>query len=678
MNKAIKILLITVCIVSGIVSFFYLCLRNRDVLGEYYAQSSVNVEIKKEFAYNIAIVVETAPNPCSYWLSPTTMPDDNTKTAIMHKSIPLKRPYWNPAIQFPMENAEEALMAIDNIAFFTGNKLHYFSHEEVQKFKRADKDVYSLFFIPGVYYERSVVFRNWSNYYGDINFGIKTLTAFLLFPGKFIPTYFFLILLLFIFRKQIAVLYAAVLNKKNNLAVILLIFILAAGFILRWNGYVRHSGWTDEIYSATRAGNPAMPFLNTFTDPGNPPFYYILLRFWFKVFGWSEESGTILSVLLGTFSIFSIYLPVKLFFGRKAALCAALFTAFSGFSIGYSQEMRGYILLMTLAPLISLALFKFKDKPSIKNLVIYILLSIMTINTHHYGTLLIVANFLLFISYVLYQKQWKKGIAFTAGNAVAVLSAFPYFYYMLFIRNHNFIHNDSKPGIEHFFVFFIIIIFAFIFIFCKNKMLDKYREKTIKNDQYIFFVYLLAVPALIFSLSFIFSFFRMMISFRYLWPVSAPFGFAVSAIIVTYINKINKWPYLTVLLIYIFTVSFNGIMPDIPGRGIEGYKEARAYIAEDSAANPGKNSVMLNNAPANAAYYGYPNLPAYSENPDADVLYILNDIFYINENDMYNELQKNNIDCNNMLKIYFDIKYPRGDGNVVFKIYLKPKLIKQL
>ena len=672
LRKIFKIIITAVCVIGGIGSFLYLCLRNRDTLGEYYARSSINVEIERQYAGNIAIAVETAPDPCSYWLSPTTMPDSDLETVVMHKSIPLKRPYWNPAVQLPAKDSEEALQAIDSIAFFVGNKLHYFSHEEVQQFRRADKDGYSLYYIPGVYYEKSLVFKNWSNYYGDVNFGIKALTAFLIFPARFIPVYLLLGLLLFMYRKQAAALYAAALENKKLTGAVLLVVIAAAGFVLRWNGYVRHSGWTDEIFSAVHAGNPALPFISTFSDPGNPPFYFILLRYWFAIFGWSEESGTMLSVLLGTFSIISLYLLVKPFWGRKAALCAALFAAFSGFSIGYSREMRGYILEMALAPIITMALFGFIKKPSLKNIALYVLPSIGMANTHYYGILFIMANFAFYIALALYRRQWqwKKALFFFAGNVVIAMSFLPFFLYMLLIKGYNF-SREFRPGAGHSLVFAVIVLFiAAFFIFRKDIEKKNAENSILRGDQAPFAAYLLLIPAFTFTLAYLISFVKPMIAFRYLWPINAPYCFALVAAGIFCIQARQKLKFIAPLLVYMVVAGLHGIIPDIPSGGTEGYKEARAYIAADAAAHPEKRAAMLDNHPANAAYYRYPNLPSFSEDGWVDVLYIYNDVFEMHEQNMYEKVREWGFDDRRILKIYFDYDYPREDGGVIFK-YLR-------
>jgi hypothetical protein len=674
-KKTIITLLSITCFLAGIVSFFYLTMRNRDLIGEYYAKSSVNVEIDKQYAQNIALAIETSPNPCAYWMSPTTAGDAGTQNIVMHINVPLKRPYWNPAIQIPEEYAENALESIDHIAMFVGNKVFYFSRADIQKFDRKDKDGYALFYMPGIFYEKSLVFRNWSNYYGDLNFGIKALSAFFLYPARYAFPWFFLILLLLLNRKTLGNLYLFALQNKKITAGIMPGLIVATAFVLRWNGYVRHSGWTDEIYSAVHAGNPHLPFISTFGDSGNPPFYFILLRYWFKLFGWTESSGTMLSVLLGTGAVFTLYALVKPFMGKKTALCAAFFAALSGFAIGYSQEMRAYILKMFLAPLVSLAFLNLLKNMSVKNIMLYLLPSVCMVNSHYYGILFIMANYLFFALFTAYGHvwNWRKFIIFTAANGFLALSFLPFFLYMVLYRHYNFV-REFTPSTGHSFLMGVIVVFAVSFFTFRKTIMDKTRDTGIlKKEQLLFTAYILLVPAFIFTLSFVISFFRPMITFRYLWPINAPFFFALAAVFVFCIYSRKRLAFAAPLTVYMIAVGLNGIIPDIPSGGNEGYREARAYIAADAAAHPGRKAVMLENAPQNAAYYGFEVLPAYSADEPCDVLYGLNDIFHLHEMEMYENMNRKNIDADNMLKIYFDYDYPRGDGGMIFKKYKRKR-----
>jgi hypothetical protein len=520
-----------------------------------------------------------------------------------------------------------------------------------------------------------LVFRNWSNYYGDFNFGIKALSAFFLYPARYAFPWIFLILLLFLNKEPVGNFYMFALRNRKIIAKIMLGLIVVAAFILRRNGYTRHSGWTDEIYSAVRAGNPNLPFISTFDDSGNPPFYFIVLRYWFKIFGWTESSGTMLSVLLGTGAVWTLYALVKPFMGRKTALCAALFTAVSGFAIGYSQEMRAYILKMFLVPLVSLAFLNVLKNMSVKNIILYLLPSVCMVNSHYYGILLIMANYLFFVVFMAFRRardgkqNGKKFIVFTCINGLLALSFLPFFLYMLLYRDYDFV-RDFTPKAGHSFLMVVITVFIVSFFVFRETIADRIKKTGIlKKEQILFAAYIILIPAFIFTLSYGISFFRPMISFRYLWPVNAPFFFALAAVCVRCVHSRGKFAFAAPLLAYMFVVGLNGIIPDIPSGGVEGYKEARAYIAADSAAHPERKAVMLENAPQNAAYYGFEVLPAYSADESYDVLYGLNDIFSLHEIDMYEKMNRNHIDTDNMLKIYFDYEYPRGDGGMIFKKY---------
>ncbi|MDR0710706.1 MAG: hypothetical protein LBF77_11645, partial [Spirochaetaceae bacterium] len=69
--------------------------------------------------------------------------------------------------------------------------------------------------------------------------------------------------------------------------------------------------------------------------------------------------------------------------------------------------------------------------------------------------------------------------------------------------------------------------------------MDKIEDEGIlKKGQLLFTAYLVLVPAFVFTLSYGISFFRPMITFRYLWPISAPFFFALAAV---FIYCVHSW-----------------------------------------------------------------------------------------------------------------------------------------
>jgi hypothetical protein len=157
-----------------------------------------------------------------------------------------------------------------------------------------------------------------------------------------------------------------------------------------------------------------------------------------------------------------------------------------------------------------------------------------------------------------------------------------------------------------------------------------------------------------------------MISFRYLLPINLPFFLSICGAFIYLCSRHKTAKYFCIFLIWAFSANLyetkhDGGSASIPGNGTEAYKEARAYIAADTAAHPDIKSAMSDNAPEIAAYYGYENLPAYTPDGEFAVVYFLGDIFYIHESDMYNKLHEYGLNDNNLLKIHVN------DTELVFK-----------
>ena len=107
--------------------------------------------------------------------------------------------------------------------------------------------------------------------------------------------------------------------------------------------------WLDEGVSIARAGSPVSRIVSGRDPDPSPPLYYLLLHFWIKVFGDSELSIRIPSVIFGVLAVFAIYRAGGVFFDRRTGLTAALFLALAAFPVYFSREARMYPLLLLLS-----------------------------------------------------------------------------------------------------------------------------------------------------------------------------------------------------------------------------------------------------------------------------------------------------------------------------------------
>ncbi|MBN1994757.1 MAG: glycosyltransferase family 39 protein [Anaerolineae bacterium] len=131
-------------------------------------------------------------------------------------------------------------------------------------------------------------------------------------------------------------------NKK--LSWFLLIIILIA-FALRLHNLTYHSLWFDEAISIHWARQTVPRILEvgfTLVEDRLPPLYYLTLKGWGGLFGFSETSVRSLSVIWGVLLIPVVTGIATLLFNRRVAVFAALLVALNPFLIWYSQEARMY------------------------------------------------------------------------------------------------------------------------------------------------------------------------------------------------------------------------------------------------------------------------------------------------------------------------------------------------
>jgi len=105
--------------------------------------------------------------------------------------------------------------------------------------------------------------------------------------------------------------------------------------------YLTQSLWRDEVYSLFMAERPISFFVRNLSF--EPPFYYLLLHFWTKVFGESEIAGRSLSlVAFAGATVIVVYWAKKLFKDHWMRWWLPLFFFVNPMLIYYGMELRTY------------------------------------------------------------------------------------------------------------------------------------------------------------------------------------------------------------------------------------------------------------------------------------------------------------------------------------------------
>jgi 4-amino-4-deoxy-L-arabinose transferase-like glycosyltransferase len=143
-------------------------------------------------------------------------------------------------------------------------------------------------------------------------------------------------------------------RHHTSAAALALVAIMAAALVLRVHGLQAESPWNDEIFSLQCLGEPSLSsYLTRYADldPTMSPVYFTLQYGWSRVFGSSVAIVRAMSVLFGLASIGVIFLLGQALFTTRAGLAAAFYTSLSLLHIYYSQEIRGYPLVLLLTAL---------------------------------------------------------------------------------------------------------------------------------------------------------------------------------------------------------------------------------------------------------------------------------------------------------------------------------------
>lgn len=122
--------------------------------------------------------------------------------------------------------------------------------------------------------------------------------------------------------------------------------------------------WFDEGYSITLAKAPVRDLLALTAVDAHPPFYYLLLKSWAGVFGWSEYALRSLSAIMSAATVATVLILLKTLFSKKVMIISVPFIILAPFFLRYGYEIRMYALVGLIGAIATLVLVKAVESPS--------------------------------------------------------------------------------------------------------------------------------------------------------------------------------------------------------------------------------------------------------------------------------------------------------------------------
>ena len=199
---------------------------------------------------------------------------------------------------------------------------------------------------------------------------------------------------------------------KHWVSVAVIVGIFALSFLLRFYRLGEHDFWYDEIYSVYYAKNP--------WGNWNAPLYWIALHFWVKIFGFSEFSLRLPSMLFSFLTTGVVFLLGKELFNRKTAILATLLIVLSPFHLWYAQEARDYGMVVFWGTLSSYILFLAVKENRFKRWLAFTLVSLAGVYTNYFYVFLVMAQFL----YIFYISRFRIKKVFVSFLLIAGVFGF--------------------------------------------------------------------------------------------------------------------------------------------------------------------------------------------------------------------------------------------------------------
>ena len=166
-------------------------------------------------------------------------------------------------------------------------------------------------------------------------------------------------------------------------------------FIVHLIGLTRHSFWIDELhtYGATRLS--VKDLVENRFRAGHLPTYFLMIKGWCRLVGYSEGTMRFPSVIFAAFSFFAFFLFCRRFVkdDRTFSIAILLFF-FHPFLFWASQEARMYSLLIFICIISSFSLLYFLESRKFLPLVFYFVSVLFGLGLHLIFTLQIVIYYI--------------------------------------------------------------------------------------------------------------------------------------------------------------------------------------------------------------------------------------------------------------------------------------------
>ena len=354
------------------------------------------------------------------------------------------------------------------------------------------------------------------------------------------------------------------LNKKKIL-IIFFIFIFIT-IILRLIHLNFEDYWFDEINSFWLA-DPGITdqstYIQRYLNPGQPDqiTFYFILKYFFKIFGYSDIVGRYFPFIFGCLSVPIIAYSSFKIKNNNSFLFLFFLLSINTYLIGYSQEVRVYSLLLFICSINIFTFIKLINNINKKSkwylYLAFLISNIISVSLHIFAFLIIISE-IVFLFYLYYSKKSPE-LKLLMVTFLSLLFALIFNYEFIFFKYNI---NTWIPALEpkFFFDFFFSKFFGSkimgsIYLLTLIYLLMKFKSLKLNKNKNLFFLLILITCTYLIPI--IYSFIvRPILIDRYIIFVLIPILVLITQLIWSLKNKKIKYFFIFILSISTITNSF--------------------------------------------------------------------------------------------------------------------------
>ena len=308
---------------------------------------------------------------------------------------------------------------------------------------------------------------------------------------------------------------------------------------------------SSEVIYERHKGNFEKPNENV------PILYYLVLRFFFDVFGFTSQNGRIFSHIFYLISSISVYFLAKKNLNASESFFVAISFLSTPLIVWMANETRVDMFLIFFSLINLLVFFNVLKKKNLGSYSLLFLSNILTLSIYPLTISLVISQTL----FVILKKNLNLFFVIIFSIIVYLFLNFDYLIDKTLNKGHHFATLHLNFFIGYFFnIFFGSIFFGALYLFSFAFFLIKNFKKIYKNDLLIFIV-----------ISIFITYFMVISSSLFVTPIAAPryIIFIIPLILIFILTNIFIFEKKEYLILIFFVVSISNIFFNYDERPIK-------------------------------------------------------------------------------------------------------------